>query len=378
MRYWSLSFVAVSLLLGCTAVLTPDASREGVEGVGSGFERGEFIRVLVVNGAEELKIQGALGEGPFLIKPLSHGKVTVNGRLYRPPLRFSPKKEFIYVNKMSLRGTIEVVYGDGGDEGRLQVIDEVPLERYLVGLINAEISSKWHDEAIKAQAVVARTYAVYQKRKRADAPFHLTNTNLDQVYIGANAEDMAAFSAVRDTAGEILSYRGEPALAVYHSNAGGQTEAAKEVWGADYPYLKAVKSPYDRSAPSFSWELSISGEALGGLLRKAGYNIGDPVHITTKERSSTGRVKSLEVRDRSGGSLMLPGEHLRKAVGYAALRSTLFNVKRVGGGFVFKGRGSGHGVGLSQWGAKGMAEKGFNYTLILRHFYPGTRLVKVY
>jgi stage II sporulation protein D len=179
---------------------------------------------------------------------------------------------------------------------------------------------------------------LYQKQARADAPFHLTNTNLDQVYTGANAEDMAAFRAVRDTAGEILSYRDEPALTVYHSNAGGKTEAAKEVWGEDYPYLKAVKSPYDRVAPSYSWELSISGSTLRTLLRKAGFNIGEPVTITVKHRTPTGRVKGLVVRD-GLRHLMLSGEEFRKVIGYGTLRSTLFSVKKVQTGFVFKGKG---------------------------------------
>jgi stage II sporulation protein D len=233
MRYGLLSFVSVSLLVGCLAVVVPDENLEGAEDGPTGIDWGELIRVLVVEGAEELKIEGALGAGALHIRLEARGKVTVNGRVYRTPLRFAPEKELIYVNKTPFRGTLEVTYRAGEGDGTLQVINELPIERYLVGLINAEISSKWSAEALKAQAVVARTYALYQKRSRADSPFHLTNTNLDQVYTGASAEDMAAFRTVRATAGEILSYMGEPALAVYHSNAGGKTEAAKEVWGEE-------------------------------------------------------------------------------------------------------------------------------------------------
>jgi stage II sporulation protein D len=342
-------------------------------------ERGEFIRVLVVEGAEELEIKGSLEGRPIFIRPASGGKVTVNGRVLSPPIKFYPEDEVIYLNKIPYRGMLEVTCRkEGVDEVRLQVVDELPLETYLVGLINSEISSKWPPEAIKAQAVVARTYALYQKLKRSDSPFHLTNTHMDQVYTGAKAEDMASFRAVKETAGEILSFNGEPALALYHSNAGGETEAAEDVWVTDYPYLKAVKSPYDKGKPDFSWELSLSGGTLGVLLKKAGYGIEEPVSITVKKRSPTGRVKSIVVKDGFGDSLTFSGEELRKAMGYAILRSTLFNVEEDEGGFVFKGRGSGHGVGLSQWGAKGMAENGFDYREILEHFYPGTGLVKAY
>lgn len=341
----------------------------------------ELIRVLVITGAEQLEIEGASGHGPLSIRPASGGQggqgdeLIVNGEVLSAPVFFIPEKDFIYVNSTPYRGTLEVATGYGG---KLSVIDELPLESYLVGLINSEISSKWPEEAIKTQAVVARTYAIYQKQARSGSAFHLTNTNMDQVYGGAQGEDIAALIAVKETAGEILSYRGEPALALYHSNAGGRTEAAKDVWVADYPYLRAVTSPYDRGAPNFNWEFAASGSTLKGLLTRAGYTIGEPVRITVAQRSPTKRVKKILIKDGSGHTLTLSGENLRKALGYAILRSTLFKVEKTSTGFLFKGRGSGHGVGLSQWGAKGMAARGYSYRQILGHFYPGTGLMKAY
>jgi stage II sporulation protein D len=114
------------------------------------------------------------------------------------------------------------------------------------------------------------------------------------------------------------------------------------------------------------------------LLRGAGYNTGEPVKVTPIKRSPSGRVKAVSIADREGKTIELSGELLRKALGYATLRSTLFSVSRDPTGFTFRGRGSGHGVGMSQWGAKGMAERGFGYKDILEHYYPGTTLEKAY
>lgn len=377
MNYGFVFFVTVPLLLFACAADVADV-RGPVGDVAGRAEGVELIRVLVVAGAEELEIEGTSAGEPLSIRLVSGTEVIVNGTVLKPPLKFFPEKEFVYVNKTPYRGSVEVIYLETGGLGRLAVVDELSIELYVTGLINSEISSKWPVEAIKAQAVSARTYALFKKRRQTGAPFHLTNTNLDQVYTGADAEDTAALRAVMDTAGEILFYAGEPALTLYHSNAGGKTEAAKDVWGSHYPYLKAVKSPYDGGVPSFSWELSLSAGKLKEAMGKAGYELSEPVGISVKKRSPTGRVKSVVIREASGGGLVLTGEALRKALGYAILRSTLFTVEKTAGGFVFKGRGSGHGVGLSQWGAKGMAESGFNYREILRHFYPGTTLVKIY
>ena len=125
---------------------------------------------------------------------------------------------------------------------------------------------------IKTQAVVARTYALHQKRLRSKAAFHLEGTVMGQVYTGSEAEDASSMKAVRETAGEIISYGGGPALTVYHSNAGGVTEASINIWKRDYPYLVSVKSPYDESAPRFQWEFQLPGASLGNLLVSAAAN----------------------------------------------------------------------------------------------------------
>ncbi|MBI5233686.1 MAG: SpoIID/LytB domain-containing protein [Deltaproteobacteria bacterium] len=336
--------------------------------------KGETIRVQVLRGLKDVRIDVLDEAPPLKIVYNEGGAALLNGEHLPLPVDVESHEEFIYVNGRPYRGNIKVVEGETG----LDVINELDVERYLVGLINNEVSSKWHIEAIKAQAVIARTYARYQKERRQGGLFHVAGTYMDQVYNGTDAEDNAAYEAVAQTKGQVLMYNGMPALAVYHSNAGGRTESVKDVWGGDYPYLKSVKSPYDKDAPLYKWEMYMDPQTLKQLLVSNGYSIGMPARIIVEERSSTDRVKRLVLRASDGSNASLTGEELRKILGYSNLKSTLFDVEKEGDAFVFRGRGSGHGVGLSQWGAKGFAENGMRYTEILEHFYQGTKLVTLY
>jgi len=360
-RRWLLILFIVVCISGCLRIIPGEA------------RGGDKIRILVLNGPTRLSIKSS-DRGSFTVKREGPDMIKLNGRLKELPVKVYPKGEFIYVEDRPYRGSIEIAEGRAG----LMVINELNLESYVTGIINNEISSKWPADVIKTQAVVARTYAVFNREKRAKNKYHVEGTVMGQVYGGAASEDPAAKKAVMDTAGEILTFGGETALTVYHSNAGGTTEASSEVWANDYPYLRSVKSPFDEEAPQYYWELPIHAGVFAAYLRKAGHQIGAPVEVDIIERTLAGRVKSAVIRDSEGGFIKISGEDLRKAVGYSGLKSTIFEVSKSGDLFVFKGRGSGHGVGLSQWGAKGMAESGSSYREILRHYYPGTDLVKAY
>lgn len=360
-RRWLLILFIVVCISGCLRIIPGEA------------RGGNKIRILVLNGPTTLDIKSS-DRGSFTIKREGPDEIRLNGRLKELPVRLYPKGEFVYVEGRPYRGSIEIAEGRAG----LMVINELNLEAYVAGIINNEISSKWPKDVIKTQAVIARTYAVFNRERRAKNKYHVEGTVMGQVYEGAASEDPVAKKAVMETAGEILTFGGEPALTVYHSNAGGMTEASHEVWANDYPYLRSVKSPFDEGAPQFYWELPIHAEAFGAALRKAGRQIGAPVEVEIIDRTLSGRVKSAVVRDSEGSFINISGEDLRKAVGYSGLKSTIFEVSKTGDLFVFKGRGSGHGVGLSQWGAKGMAEEGYSYREILKHYYPGTDLVKAY
>jgi len=340
--------------------------------------RGETIRVLVLKNALSIDARGA-GARDMHIYRSAPGRVSVNGRTRRLPLRLRPRDGggVVYLGGRPYRGVVEIRDAHDGSAS-LDVIDELDLEAYLVGLINNEISSGWPAEAVKAQAVVARTYALYKKKRRPPGgPFDLEGSVMGQVYSGAGSEDERALGLVMETAGEVLYYDGSPALTVYHSNAGGMTAASEEVWKSSYAYLRSVPSPYDRDDPRYDWEFSLGAASLRKALNRAGIRAALPVRVRIARRTRSGRVARAVVTDARGRRFALTGAEMRRAVGYSNLRSTIFAVTRKGGLFVFSGRGSGHGVGLSQWGARGMAQDGYSYTEILAHYYPGTRLMRI-
>ncbi len=279
----------------------------------------------------------------------------------------------IRVNGKSYRGIIQVLTTDKG----LLVVNELPLEEYLVGLINCEISSLWPMETIKAQAVIARSYALFQKQIRKDATYHLESSVLDQVYDGCNIEDSRSARGVSETAGEVLTYDGAVIQAFYHSVCGGHTEEPENVWGFRLPYVKGVECSYCRTAPSFRWQQTLSLQRLESLLKGAGYKCNALAEIKTGENNRSGRVEKL-ILVTGAGDIPLAATAFRKAVGYDVIKSTNFAVKRVGADVVFSGFGNGHGVGFCQWGAKNMALQGASYREILSHYYPAARLEKRY
>lgn len=295
---------------------------------------------------------------------ISNGKMFFNGKeLGSRSILITSPKSFIVMNKKAFRGNLELY---GGQE--IIVVNVLSLDDYLVGLINMEISSKWHMEVLKAQAVVARTYALYRKEMKKEELYHLESSVMDQVYEGGNVEDVASAIAVFSTKGEILVNDGKILPAFYHSTCGGHTESSKEVWGFYHPSLKGVKCDFCIDSPNYSWVYKIS---LGDLENLTG--IKGIVGIDIVERTSTGRVKKLIIRT-GNSNHRISGSALRKTVGYENLKSTNFSVSFNRGDIIFKGKGSGHGVGLCQWGAKKMAEMGYNYREILQFYYPGSRI----
>jgi stage II sporulation protein D len=300
----------------------------------------------------------------------SRAGLSVNGRNVSSLVVSAPAA--VLVNNRGYRGVIEVTPADKG----MLVVNELPLEDYLVGLINCEISSQWPMEAIKAQAVIARTYALYQREVRRNAPYHLESTVLDQVYDGCDIEDNRAVRGVRETAGEVLTYKGAIIQAFYHSNCGGHTEAAENVWGVGLPYLQGVDCRYCLTAPSGRWEQSLSLNRIETQLRSAGYQVSGLKEVRTGMRNRSGRLTDLTLvgaRSRQ----RITAVNFRKALGYGVIRSTNFEARTVGGEVVFTGIGFGHGVGLCQWGAKQRAADGFDYREILAYYYPGTVLEKL-
>lgn len=294
---------------------------------------------------------------------LSDGKnIKTPGRDEKIEKIGNPKGE-VLLSGINYSGIIEVWKGEKG----LYIVNEIPLEEYIKGVVAAEVGNNWEFEALKAQAVVARTYAVYQKNHNGKKPYHITASVLDQAYKTGNIREDVV-KAVNETRGEILTYEGEPIIAFYHSTSGGMTEDPAEVFGKSYPYLKPIETNCE-SSPYYVWEKRIPVSEL-----ETASGIGRIKEIYINEITSSNRARNLKFITETGEHIVV-AKDLRKNLGWDRLPSTMItNIQKDGDIFIFEGKGYGHGVGMCQWTALEMAKKGMNYREILSKFYPNTTI----
>ena len=253
------------------------------------------------------------------------------------------------------------------------VINVLRLEEYLYSVVPKEMSSRWPMEALKSQAVAARTYALYQKEKNRDKDYDVYATTSSQVYGGFDVENEVTTRAVNETRGKVLFHKGQLVLAYFHANSGGVTEDAKNVWTADVPYLKSVRDDFSTKAPNFKWVQYLDMDRMRKSLRAKGVDVGTIYNITPVEVSSSGRVRKMKIVH-SRGEITLSGNHFRIKVDPKLIKSTLLTINKDGNGIRFYGKGYGHGVGMSQWGACEMAKSGHSYTNILQYYYSGVEI----
>jgi len=263
------------------------------------------------------------------------------------------------------RGRLEVQPLNGG----LAAVNVVELEEYLQGVLKDEIPPGWPAEAAQAMAVVARTYAMYMMEQNPAGVFHLRATTASQVYGGATGEDPRTSWAVQATRGQILTFGGQPMPAFYHSCSGGATEDAADVFGPNFDTIIGVQDRFSLSCPYALWIERLSSQEIERSLQRGGYSIGRLLRIEDLQRSRTGRILWLAVHH-TRGTLTLEGKRFREVLGNDLIRSTDFEVRADTGGYTFVGRGWGHGVGLSQWGAKEMADLAYHHQDILKFYYP--------
>lgn len=267
-------------------------------------------------------------------------------------------------------------------------LEEMTMRDYLLGVLRAEMPASFELEALKAQAVAARTYTLYRMRAgeiarhpEADACDDITCCKAFETAETAAAawgERAAEYEeklarAVAETDGELLVYEGEPVLAVFFSSAAGHTQGAGEVWQSDLPYLQSVESPEDDSlVPNYYSLVSFSADEFRARLTAAYPDIdlsGSAEHFVTDiTRNDAGFVSTLTV-----GGRVLRGNELRTALG---LRSPAFTLSVSGDTLTFRVTGYGHGVGMSQYGANAMARGGSSYRDILTHYYTGAQIVR--
>lgn len=276
----------------------------------------------------------------------------------------TPKNSFV-LNARRYSGALEAKRVSG----EWLYINHVPIDEYLTSVVSHEMSPTWHREALKAQAVVARTYLLTKMKERADKPYDVDTTTNYQVYGGIKKNDSNARAAVAETHNEVLLYDGRLAQTFFHSSCGGTLASAQEVWGKALPYLGVQNSPYCSTAPVYKWQIKIPFSEIGRRLALRGVK-----NVSVAERSSSKRVRTLKIATASG-TKSVGADKFRVALGAMKVKSTFFGIARKGDGIVLTGRGFGHGVGMCQWGAKAQAEeRGMSYRRILDHYFPGTSL----
>ncbi len=376
------------------------------------------------------------GEGSALTISTASGQVlhTDNESIGVKP-KASGMSQVLTVNNVTYRGGIHCLK----DGENITVVNVVFMDHYLYGVISREMSPSWHKEALKAQAVCARNYAANNLDKHAKQGFDLC-CNVDcQAYSGTKAETEGSYAPVDETSRQVLTYDGELAELYYSASMGAVTENVKNVWGSSLPYLISVDNSFEdtENIPNGVWSGFLSCEEATTLMRNKGYDVGEVVDINVLEYSENGRVIKMEVAGTNGSKIFerescrtifntvtksqmftvsgdsksgVPAsvkitdgvDTLDKSMDHLVILSasgrsnlsgtTLYasngKTKKTyetatsqsgkNTGFYFSGSGWGHGVGMSQYGAKGMAEAGYSYKEILLHYFVGTNLENAY
>lgn len=321
------------------------------------------------------------------------------------------------------RGAIQIL--DAGNS-KMTVINFIDADEYVYGVVGMEMSSSWHIEALKAQAVCARNYALSSLDKHKSNGFDLCTSTDCQVYSAGNAETESTIRAGKETEDKLLMYNDKLVNTLFFSCSGGYTANPKYVWGGEYPYLQAIEDPYESpdDASRYNWTKTYTTDEIKQRLESTGINIGDIVNIIATADEESGYVYELNIVG-TNGTHTYTKEKTRTWMGWDKLYSQRYTVTTVNNSnseliaitskgkstvnegvvissngttssfsypltiktskgnttinqtasaFRFDGHGWGHGVGMSQYGAKAMAEKGFTYEEILEFYYTGAHL----
>jgi len=345
------------------------------------------------------------------------GVLSINERHFREQMVIYPK-ELLSPYDDKVRSNPQCV-----------VVNHINLEKYLESVVNGEFNSQWAETAVEAQVIAARTYALFQmKEMRRDAGkvFDVESNEKDQVYLGLDAADSRGSQLVAKTRGVIMVAKGsknfDPIKAFYHASCGGSTVLPEQVWGSHFAgFTHSAVCPYCKNAPSFSWNYQVSFHEVENKIERAlekdlpgrkawpssytrdpsrwilmGVNVSYAIDAPGSIQPSSGFIASAHADTMNARAQdlvfdFLDREYLkahlkvkmnanqaRNWLDPTKLKSTLFSIHSVGRSLVFMGRGSGHGVGMCQWGAKHMGEKGFTAEQILTHYYPGVKLARLW
>lgn len=257
-----------------------------------------------------------------------------------------------------------------------KIVDTIPIEEYILGVLAGEMPIEFDIEALKAQAVAARSYVMVQMERNSKKDYDVIDTVLNQVYLDDNYL-MTVWknsyinninkikTAVLSTKGEYISYNGKVAEALFFSTSPGKTENSEDVFQNKVPYLRSVDSKWDTISPVFESKKTFN---LSNFYKILGLKYSDKLDIVVTDKTDTGRVKTIKINGK-----MFSGNDICSKLG---LRSTYFTIIKNNNSVIINNKGYGHGVGMSQYGAEAMAEKGYKYTDILKHYYQGVEIKK--
>lgn len=277
-------------------------------------------------------------------------------------------------------------------------VNHLRMEEYLQGVVPAEMPASFSSAALQAQAVAARSYALYLTMRSAGKAYDVAADTGFQVYGGMDAGTAKTRAAVSSTRGRVLQFDGRVVLSYFHAHSGGMLEDDRQVWTADMPYYRVQHDEISNRTRDMRWRFSLTGEEIAARLREYGFSIAGVTSVRIGQRTASGRIGTVVVEtDRrsvppsesplpkssldgasSGRIVEMKGNAFRLMLGAERMRSTLCDLEWQGSSLAISGAGYGHGVGMSQWGAQGMALGGASCEQILEHYYPDTRLVRAY
>ena len=298
----------------------------------------------------------------------SKSGIEYNGNIYNNIYLKQKAGEYIYVSKNgtnynAYRGNISLL----PENSRIIPVNIVELDEYIYSVVPCEIGKKFPEQAVKAQIVAARTYAYYNTKNSKFKSYDLVDNTDSQVCKGINTEDENISKLVDSTKNMIITYKGEPINAVFHSDSGGYTANSEDVWGGKpVDYLRSVDDTGNNEfSPRKTWSYMITKEKFKNIFGVF------PKEISMEKKNN--RIEKIYISDENK-KIEITSNEFRKKLGYTNLFSTIFEFQDLGDSLMFNGNGAGHGVGLSQWGAYGLAVKKMKYDQILKYYYTGIKI----
>lgn len=289
----------------------------------------------------------------------------------------SMEKTMQSVFQSKYEGNIRIIKASNG---KFIAVNTLGVEDYLKGVIGREMSPGGPIEALKAQAIAARTHAMYSAEDSLGAPYDLV-ANISQAYQGVDRRARRVFDAVDATRNEVITYKGTLVPTFFHASCGGHTASIEEVWrqtvqkeARSSTMPPSVYCSACAATAHHQWEADVTHSSFTKKMKSWGSKIGELLRVEVMGRTSSGRVAQVRLIG-SHGNEVISAEKLRSLIGYNVLKSGFFEIEKTSSGILFKGEGWGHGVGLCQFGAQRMAERGATCREILAHYFPGSRIV---